>query len=83
MAGLRNRVVYDYGQIDLEIVWDTVTAHLPLLRETLREFFEEVPTDLPGTESRIVDELLPLAARRLLISPEECPQTPQRSPPGS
>ena len=24
MAGLRNRVVHDYGQIDLEIVWDTV-----------------------------------------------------------
>ena len=39
MAGLRNRVVHDYGQIDLEIVWDTVTTHLPLLRETLREFF--------------------------------------------
>jgi uncharacterized protein with HEPN domain len=50
MAGLRNRVVHDYGQIDLEIVWDTVTAHLPLLRETLREFFEEVPTDLPDSE---------------------------------
>jgi uncharacterized protein with HEPN domain len=51
MAGLRNRVVHDYGRIDLEIVWDTVTSHLPLLRETLREFFEEVPTDLRDSES--------------------------------
>jgi uncharacterized protein with HEPN domain len=50
MAALRNRVVQDYGQIDLEIVWDTVTTHLPLLRETLREFFEEAATDLPDSE---------------------------------
>lgn len=51
MAGLRNRVVHDYGQIDLEIVWDTVTTHLPPLRETLREFFEKLPPDQPGSES--------------------------------
>jgi uncharacterized protein with HEPN domain len=51
MAGLRNRVVHDYGQIDLEIVWDTVTTHPPLLRETLREFFEEAPADRPDSES--------------------------------
>jgi uncharacterized protein with HEPN domain len=51
MAGLRNRLVHDYGQVDFEIVWDTVTTHLPLLRETLRGFVEEVPTDLPDGES--------------------------------
>ena len=50
MAGLRNRVVHDYGQIDLEIVWDTATAHLPLVRKTLRAFFEEA-TGLPDGAS--------------------------------
>lgn len=51
MAGLRNRVVHDYGQIDLEIVWDVVATHVPLLRGTLRQFFDEVASDLPGSES--------------------------------
>lgn len=39
MAGLRNRVVHDYGQIDLEIVWETVTLHLPQVRKELIAFF--------------------------------------------
>jgi len=39
MAGLRNRVVHDYGQVDFEIVWETVTIHLPRVRSELREFF--------------------------------------------
>lgn len=29
MAGLRNRVVHDYGHIDFAIVWDTVTVQVP------------------------------------------------------
>ena len=32
MSGLRNRVVHGYGQIDFEIVWETVTMHLPAIR---------------------------------------------------
>ncbi len=39
MAGLRNRVVHDYGQIDLEIVWESVTLHLPQVRRELIAFF--------------------------------------------
>jgi uncharacterized protein with HEPN domain len=39
MAGLRNRVVHDYGQIDLEIVWESVTLHMPQVRRELFAFF--------------------------------------------
>jgi uncharacterized protein with HEPN domain len=39
MAWLRNRVIHDYGQIDLEIVWESVTLHLPQVRRELIAFF--------------------------------------------
>src|SRR5665213_2842923 len=39
MAGLRNRVVHDYGQIDLEIIWDTVSDHMAQVRRDLTAFF--------------------------------------------
>jgi uncharacterized protein with HEPN domain len=41
MAGLRNRVVHDYGQIDFEIIWDTVNDHLPQVRRDLSAFFAD------------------------------------------
>ena len=41
MAGLRNRVVHEYGQIDFEIVWETVTQHLPQVRRDLGLFFAD------------------------------------------
>jgi uncharacterized protein with HEPN domain len=43
MSGLRNRVVHDYGQIDFEIVWDTVTIHLPAVRRDLGSWLAERP----------------------------------------
>ena len=39
MAGMRNRVVHDYGQIDFGIVWETVIDHLPKVRRDLGTFF--------------------------------------------
>jgi uncharacterized protein with HEPN domain len=39
MAGLRNRVVHDYGQIDFEIVSKSVTLHLPQAGRELTAFF--------------------------------------------
>ena len=41
IAGMRNRVVHDYGNVDFEIVWETVQTHLPLLFKELEEFFAE------------------------------------------
>lgn len=36
IVGMRNRVVHDYGQIDFEIIWETVQLHLPFVRTELR-----------------------------------------------
>jgi uncharacterized protein with HEPN domain len=33
MYGMRNRIVHDYFEIDLEVVWRTVQMDLPLLRQ--------------------------------------------------
>jgi hypothetical protein len=38
MAGLRNRVVHDYGHIDFEIIWEAVNDHLPLVCRDLSAF---------------------------------------------
>lgn len=41
ISGMRNRVVHDYGNVDFEIVWETVQTHLPLMSEDLQAFFIE------------------------------------------
>jgi len=39
IAGMRNRVVHDYGNVDFEIVWETIQTHLPPLFKELEQFF--------------------------------------------
>ena len=39
IVGMRNRVVHDYGQIDLEIVWEAANSHLPKVHDELSEWF--------------------------------------------
>lgn len=46
IIGMRNRVVHDYGQVDFEIVWETVEHHLPMLMKELQTFFVERGEDL-------------------------------------
>jgi len=41
IVGMRNRIVHDYGNVDLEIVWETVQSHLPSLVREPQEFFAE------------------------------------------
>jgi len=41
ITGMRNRVVHDYGNVDFQIVWETVQTHLPSLFKELQEFFAE------------------------------------------
>ena len=41
IAGMRNRVIHDYGNVDFEIVWETVQTHLPSLFKQLEQFFVE------------------------------------------
>jgi uncharacterized protein with HEPN domain len=40
MRGMRNIIAHDYGEVDLELVWKTATADLPVLIETLERDFE-------------------------------------------
>ena len=37
MSGLRNRIVHDYGNVDLEIVFETLKYDIPELMEQLKE----------------------------------------------
>ena len=35
MKGLRNRIVHDYGSVDLSVVYDTLTQDIPYLKKIL------------------------------------------------
>ena len=35
IIGMRNRLVHDYGQIDRDILWDTISADIPALTAAL------------------------------------------------
>ncbi len=35
MAGMRNKLIHDYMDVDLDVVWKTVEVDLPLLKELL------------------------------------------------
>ena len=37
--GLRNRIVHDYGNIQLEIIYNTVIYDFPILLEQLKEIY--------------------------------------------
>lgn len=41
IKGLRNRIVHDYGYIDMTIIYDTVTKDIPNMYEVLKEFEQE------------------------------------------
>lgn len=40
MYGMRNRIVHDYFEVDLEIIWRTVHQDLPALRTQVAELLE-------------------------------------------
>ena len=40
MSGLRNRIVHDYGNVDLSIVFDTLKDDIPGLMNILKEELE-------------------------------------------
>ena len=39
--GMRNRIVHDYFEVDLEIVWQTVQQDLPALRKQIAELLKQ------------------------------------------
>jgi uncharacterized protein with HEPN domain len=42
MRGMRNIIAHDYGDVDIEQVWQTASRDLDLLIDSLRDFFENV-----------------------------------------
>ncbi|MBI2929206.1 MAG: DUF86 domain-containing protein [Verrucomicrobia bacterium] len=39
MRGMRNIVAHDYANVDLKIVWEVATVHVPEVCEVLEKFF--------------------------------------------
>jgi uncharacterized protein with HEPN domain len=37
ISGMRNRIIHEYFDVDLKIVWQTIQTNIPDLREQLRE----------------------------------------------
>ena len=48
MRGMRNIIAHDYGEVDLELVWQTAEADLPRLIETLERHFRTHVIDPEG-----------------------------------
>ncbi len=39
MKGLRNRIVHEYGNVDLSVVYDTVKSDIPALLDLITKIF--------------------------------------------
>lgn len=40
MKGMRNKIVHEYGNVDLSVVYDTITNDIPKLLQLLRKLVE-------------------------------------------
>lgn len=40
MAGMRDRMVHQYFRVDLDVVWQTVTADIPALRDQIEPIYD-------------------------------------------
>ncbi len=38
MDGMRNKLIHDYMDVDLDVVWKTIEVDLPLLKELISNF---------------------------------------------
>jgi uncharacterized protein with HEPN domain len=45
IVGMRNRLVHDYGRIDRDILWDTISADVPALVAVLERIVPAEPAD--------------------------------------
>jgi uncharacterized protein with HEPN domain len=45
---MRNRIVHDYFEIDLGVVWQTTKQDLPLLREQITALIDALSTAPPA-----------------------------------
>jgi uncharacterized protein with HEPN domain len=42
MTGMRDRLIHDYGGVNLLIVWNAAASELPKLEPRLREMLDEL-----------------------------------------
>lgn len=40
MAGMRNKLIHGYFEVDLKIVWDTIMKDVPILREQIKNILK-------------------------------------------
>ena len=45
ISAMRNILIHDYDDVDLDIVWDTAQKDIPGLTVTLREYFAKLPPE--------------------------------------
>ena len=48
IQGMRHRIVHDYDEVNLDILWLTVTKSIPELLPKLQEMLEEIEPDQSG-----------------------------------
>ncbi len=41
ISGTRHRIVHDYSDVNLDVVWEVLTLHLPVLISQLKSFVPE------------------------------------------
>jgi len=42
IIGLRNIVIHEYSDVDLDIIWDIVTKNIPETKENIQEIYHEI-----------------------------------------
>lgn len=47
MYGMRNRIVHDYFEVDLDVVWQTLQRDLPVLRDQARSLLDSLNAPPP------------------------------------
>lgn len=47
MAGMRDKIVHEYGKTDLNLVWEVATQEIPKLLEQIKVFLPEKPSEEP------------------------------------
>ena len=47
MAGMRDRLIHGYFQVDFALVWQTITQTLPIEKRLIQEIIERLPQSQP------------------------------------
>jgi len=42
IIGLRNIVIHEYSDVDLDIIWDIVTKNIPETKENIQEIYNKI-----------------------------------------